>query len=170
MSSYCVNPFTKGQQKTSIGNLNDALAHYRSKAGGRIPANESLFKEMKSDPSFKKNFGPKGNVVKGIQTKIANALRNGEKTVSNEIGSRRGMNCRTLGSYSASIEYNHPVSSGKNIVSIRLYGYDCWDFEPSEAHNWFGNLTQEIIPGIIAGNGKPFDITYDFTIQVEITV
>lgn len=168
MLSYKVNLFVKGQKMSSIGNLTDALAHYRSKAGGRVPANESLINEMKNDSTFKSNFGSNGSVVKGIQSKIQEALRNGNSIVENAPGSRRGMNCDTLGSYSASIEYKHHVTPGKNSVKIRLFGSDCWDFEPSDAHSWFGNLTKEIIPGMLAGDGKPFDITYDFTITVEI--
>ena len=162
------NVFVKGEAKSSISNLTDALAHYRSKAGGSVPASQALIEEMKCQPSFQNTFGPNGDVTRGIANKIHDALNQGRSHVQSEPGSRRGLSCHTLGSYSVNIEYNHPVCHGENRVNVHLWGYDSWDFEDNKGYNAFENFIKERIPGFIAGDGKAFNITYDFNHIITI--
>lgn len=170
---YHCNITVKGERQSSISNLTDALAHYRSNAGGSVPATEVLIDEMKKHKSFRDAFGPNGDVTNKIRDKIREALSDpspGKQFISNERGSYRGLRCYTLGSYSLNIEYNHRVCKGTNHVRLHLYGSDRWDFEYNPNEKFHKNLVNEIIPGIVAGNGTPFDITYNFYHTLEITV
>lgn len=148
----------------------DALKHYKSNAGGEVPANQKLINDMQKESSFQKVFGPKGDVTNGIREKIKKALQNGTKRVQNAPGSHRALWIFTLGNYSVNIEYDHSVSSGENHVSIHLYGKDLWDFETSDNHSAWENFIEETVPGWIAGKGTPFYVTYDFHINIIINV
>lgn len=96
---------------TSIGNLTDTLALYRSKVRGRVSANKSLIYEMKNDSTFNINFGPNSSVVKGIQEAL-------QKKKNSFVESTPLSRCGTLGFYSASIKYRHNVFLRRNSVRI----------------------------------------------------
>lgn len=162
----------------SIGSLKDAINYYRSKKGGTIAGNQSLFDEMMEEESFKACFDPKnGTVIKGIEEKMRKAV-DSQAPVTNAPNSRRAFKCATLGAYSINIEYNFVPVKGLNNVQIHLFGSDKWDFEKAQSngdfaqkvHTFWRNLTHETIPKLLAGKGVEYTITYDFTITVPITI
>lgn len=92
-----------------------------------------------------------------------------------------------LGSYRLDIEYvaNWHADAwvlGSNGVysrnvwsyfSIRFFGNNGWDFKWNENYTLWENITQELIPGAIAGSiGNPadYDITYEFWGNYYISV
>ena len=142
----------------------DACSHYRSKVGGVVKANSNLYEEMKKDKSFFNKFIPE--MIKILSDKI---IKTDVGTfIQSAPNSNRPLNCSTMGMYKLNIEYNHKVSVGVNYVELHLFGSDKWDFQTSKDKGVFKNLTQEIIPGMIAGDGKPFDISYDFKYTIKI--
>ena len=152
---------------SSISNLDDALEHYRGKSGITLPANQNLINEMKSNSSYKSMIK---ELKKGIKSKITSeAFLNGE-TIKAEPGSYRGISCLTLGSYKVNIDYSFVPKEGDNKIRIHFWGSDKWDFEWNDSYNLIENIIEEEIPSRIAGDGKPFDITYDFYDEVTITV
>jgi hypothetical protein len=153
----------------TIGNLTDAIVYWRSKRGGSISGNEKLYTEMKAHSSFRECFGPSGSVTQLIKTKVQEALRTGQATISSPPESYRGLACQTLGSYRLDIAYNHSVSPGLNRVELTLSGSDRWDFDTSPNQSVFRNLFHEWIPSLFAGKGTPFGITYRFTITLDIS-
>lgn len=162
IKSAFANPKNKSEE--GIGSLTDACSHYRSKAGGKVKANSSLYEEMKNDSSFCKKFI---NEMTDILTKkVLNA--NVGDTIRSAPDSNRPANCTTMGMYKLNIEYNHKVTVGKNDIVLHLYGSDLWDFKPSKDKGFLKNLTNEIIPGMIAGDGTPFEIIYDFKYTINI--
>jgi hypothetical protein len=55
MSGYLgCNIFVKGDTKTSISNITDALSHYRGRSGKTVYANQNLINEMKIITLIKK--------------------------------------------------------------------------------------------------------------------
>lgn len=162
----------------TIGSLKDAINYYRSQKGGTIAGNQSLFDEMMEEESFKACFNPEnGTVIKGIEEKMKKAV-DSSSLVSNAPNSRRAFKCATLGAYSINIEYSFIPVKGVNNVQIHLFGSDKWDFEKAQANGDFNqkvrifwrNLTHETIPKLLAGKGKEYTNTYDFTITVPITI
>ena len=153
----------KDMSKVGIGSLSDACSHFRSKTGGQVKANSSLYSEMKNDKTFKDFVNEMTNI---LTNKVKNA-KVGDK-IQNAPNSNRPVKCTTMGAYKLNIEYNHKVNAGTNNIELHLYGSDLWDFQPSDDKGWFQNLTTEIIPGMIAGDGTPFDITYDFKYVIQI--
>ena len=147
-----------------IGSLTDACSHYRSNAGGKVKANSNLYKEMKNDKSFYNKFV--GEMTDILTKKVLNA--NVGDIIQNAPNSDRPVSCTTMGMYKLNIEYNHKVTVGVNYIELHLYGSDLWDFQPSKDKSWFKNLTNEIIPGMVAGKGTPFEITYDFKYTINI--
>ncbi len=156
-----------------IGGLSDALKHWRSKKGGTVRANATLIKEIKGGLSDA--FKDLQNIIKN---KMKDAAKNGTNHINSAPGSRRAGWCLTLGSFSANLEYDYsfdPNDKNKGYdIPIHFWGYDTWDFEfkksqwydlPTHLHNFF----EELIPGYVAGEGKPFDVTYDFyhTLHVQ---
>lgn len=154
----------KDKSGDGINSLTDACSHYRSKAGGQVKANPQLYEEMKNSSSFKNKFIPE--MIKILKDKIIKA--DVGTLIKSAPGSNRPLSCTTMGMYKLNIEYCHKVTVGVNYVELHLFGSDKWDFETSKDKGFFKNLTQEIIPGLIAGKGKPFDITYDFKYTVQI--
>jgi hypothetical protein len=154
----------------SIGNLTDAIVYWRSGRGGTVPGNEDLYEEMQSDSSFEDCFGPDGSITELLESKIRKALRSGARRISAPPGSFRGLRCATLGSYRLDIDYDHAVSRRLNEVGVQLSGSDLWDFETNPNEGFVHNLCNEWIPEMMAGEGKPFSITYDFTITISIEI
>ena len=153
------NLFVKGSTKDSISNITDALSHYRGKSGKTVPATNVLIQEMKADGSFKKMIKELEGTIK---SKITKEKINKKETISAAPGSRRGVRCGCLGSYNLNISYSFVPKIGDNKFDIYFSGSDLWDFEPSDQKNWFQNLVEEKIPGMLAGDGVPFNITYSF--------
>ena len=76
-----------------------------------------------------------------------------------------------MGSFSINIEYDYDFSwdpeRTAHYINFHFYGYDTWEFDCKKVAWYnipghFHNLFEEIIPEMIAGDGTPFDITYDF--------
>ena len=164
--------FAKAEKKSSISGLKDALSHFRSESGETVPANSTLIAEMKKDVSFRKDiFGKNGKITNIIKQKIEKALNEVKTSISSEKGSYTGgLWCTTLGGYSVKIEYNHVPVHGNNKVNLHLFGQDLWDFKKVEGAGGFHKLMHETIPGMIAGKGKDFYISYDFHHVLEIDV
>ena len=154
----------RNMSKDGIGSLTEACSHYRSNAGGTVKANSKLYEEMKNDNSFKNKFI--SEMIGILKKKIIDS--DVGTFIQSAPGSNRPLSCSTMGMYKLNIEYRHEVKVGINNVVLHLFGSDKWDFEPSKDKGFFKNLTQEIIPGWVAGKGTPFDITYDFKYTVQI--
>ena len=146
-----------------IGSVGDACSHYRSNAGGVVKANSRLYEEMKKHKSFHAFIEEMKNI---LRKKIEDTDL--DSYVRNHPESNRPLHCATMGAYKLNIEYNHKVTIGVNYVTLHLYGEDLWDFKPSPDKGLLKNLFDEIIPGIIAGRGKEFSISYDFHYTVEV--
>lgn len=162
----CFLALPKNMYSNGIGSVEEACSHYRSRAGGTVPANQRLYEEMKNDPSFQKFISEMKSILKG---KIA--LTDLDSYIRNAPVSNRSLNCTTMGAYKLNIEYYHKVTIGTNYVKLHLYGEDLWDFKPSPDKGLLKNLTNEIIPGMIAdsfGEGLEFSISYDFEYTVEV--
>ena len=152
----------------SIGGFVDALRHYRSFAGGRVPANENLINEMKNDNSYKKMIKELRHI---LTNKGCSQIRQKNfSPISAASGSMRGISCQTLGSYGVNIEYKFTPKFGENWIEIHFYGYDSWDFNDNKNYNWFQNVTREKIPGMIAGKGKEYDVTFDFKEWISVAL
>ena len=179
--------FAPGIPQTSINSFQDALNHYRSGKGGTVAAGPGLIAEMKADKSFDSMLQ---NLSQGISAKLLSVKTNETSgIVSNSLGAYRGLEAYpTLGSYRLDIKYNAnwtatewiKESDGRysRVVSsnftIYFSGENAWDFEWNENYGIFKNITQELIPGYIAGstgNPKNFTITYstthNFSLQVK---
>jgi len=121
-----------------------------------------------------------------IQEKVNNA--NVGETIKSTCGNdsddckpHRGLWKITLGSYRIDIDYSFVVKEGINYFLIHFTGNNPWDFEfqtldfniflyPFKFVKWFlYNIAEEYIPSSLAGEGKTFDITYDFYYKMEVT-
>ena len=175
-----VDYFANGEVKTEINNINDALQHYRSGAGGVVPAGQGLITEMKQDPTYVRK------IQSGIRSSITSKLNNVDYSISSGIvsalpDSHRGLDCNTLGSYRVGIDYSANWSATAwqqngngeyfrdvsiSSVTINMSGYNDWDFTWNANYNFWENATRELIPGAIAGakgNPNPFRITYSLS-------
>jgi hypothetical protein len=155
---------------TEINSLDDAIMYWRSKRGGSCPAGPGLWAEMQADSTFQGEFGKEGAVVTAIATKAQSLVASGQ-VCQNAPGSYRGLRCLTMGSYRCNIEYSFMPVEGSNQVEIRFYGSDPWNFDwmPGVQNLWH-NITAETIPSWFAGDGKSFDVTFDFKMVVDIVV
>ena len=153
-----------------INNLFDAIKYWRSKKGGKVYAGDELINSIKRP--FYKILAE--DIIPGIREKIKNARRNKTYHIRNAPGSRRACWCSTLGSFSVNIEYDYYFESNwtKHSINFHFFGYDRWDFEKMEA-NWYEidkhlhNLYEEFCQSLAAGDGKPYDIYYDFNLQYD---
>ena len=175
-----VDYFASGQAKTQINNLNDALQHYRSGAGGIVPAGKGLISEMKNDSSYA------SKIQSGLKSSISSKLKKVDyNTSSGEVSSTpnasRGLECNTLGSCGVSIDYSTNWSATEwerdgdggyyrdvfvSSVTIYMSGSDDWDFSWNKDYGIWKNIQRELIPGAIAGamgNPKSFKITYSLS-------
>ena len=162
IKSAFANPQDKSRD--GIGSLVYACSHYRSQAGVVVKTNSNIYEEMKIDEIFKNKFIPE--MIGILKSKITDT--DVGSSIASAPNSNRPVSCSTMGMYKLNIEYNHKVTVGINYVELHLFGSDLWDFEPSKDKGVFKNLTQEIIPGLVAGKGKPFSISYDFKYTIEI--
>ena len=153
-----------------IGGLSDAIAHWKSKKGGTVLADDILIEEIKS--SLSEVFEKLENIVVG---KIENAKENETYHIESAPGSRRAGWCLTLGWFSVNIEYDYDFEPNQktHYIKFHFWGYDTWDFEfkkcewydvPTHLHNIF----EEFFPSLYAGDGKPFDIEYDFYVTLRV--
>ena len=162
---------------TTISNLSEATKYWRSKKGGTVKASAQLINEIKASMiGDQENPGEMQEVLRGVMKKIKQAKKDKTYHVRNEPGSYRGCWCLTLGSFAINIEYDYDFSSEperkKHKIDFHLWGKDTWDFETKKCQ-WYDipthlrNIFEEIIPSFVAGDGKPFDITYDFHWELE---
>jgi len=152
--------------KEYISCLYDALVHYKGKSGTTVYADNTLIKEIKDHKTYKKMIKELKN---GIKEKITNSAIKNHDTIKAADGSYRGVWCLTLGSIKLNINYSFVPKKGKNKVKLHFWGTDRWDFAKNDNYNLIQNLAEEYIPSFIAGDGKPFDVKYDFyeTVTVE---
>ena len=166
MSSYLdCNILVKGDTKTSISNITDALSHYRGRSGKTVYANQNLINEMKNHNSYQKMIN---ELKETIKKKITQNKINNRETIKAESGSSRALRCTCLGSYSVNIDYSFIPNNGNNNITIHFSGNDSWDFDWNDKAGFWYNVSQEFIPSIVAGKGKSFKITYDFVENVTI--
>ena len=186
------NLFVGGERESLINNLTDALAHYRSGAGGTVPAGPGLYSEMQSHSSYETRIMGNDSVL--AQRIIDNTLSKVSKsqtsgTIQNVPGSTIGnLECSTLGSYGFNISYSatwnatnwtYDATEEKYYryvtapVTVSLSGSNGWNFDWNADYNLWENITRELIPGWIAGaRGNPanFTITYSTSVFYELTV
>lgn len=165
--------------KSQINGFSDALSHYRSGAGGVIPAGQGLYAEMRADSSYQDRVKSEdGWVATKIKDKLKNVPKNQTTgNIQSAPGSFVGqLNSETLGSYGLSLTYNatwnagpwkkrwHSFISGScyrevtTNVTVDYSLYADWNFHWNSQYNWFENVTREVIPGWIAGaRGNPAD-------------
>ena len=162
---------------TEINGLTDAINYWRSKKGGTVKAGGKLIEEMKNNMiGTPHEPGPLREVLNGVKKKIKQAKNDKTYHVKSSPGSYRGGWCPTLGCFAFNIEYDYDFSNEperkNHQIKFHFWGSDTWDFEPKKVKKYdiFGhinNLIEEKIPSMIAGDGKPFDITYDFYWTLE---
>jgi RHS repeat-associated protein len=165
--------------KSQINGFSDALSHYRSGAGGVIPAGQGLYAEMRADSSYQDRVKSEdGWVATKIKDKLKNVPKNQTTgNIQSAPGSFVGqLNSETLGSYGLSLTYNATWNAGPwkkrwlSFISGSCYRevttnvtvdyslYADWNFHWNSQYNWFENVTREVIPGWIAGaRGNPAD-------------
>lgn len=170
---------------SEVNSFQDALNHYRSGEGGCVSAGSGLISEMCSADSFV-------NGEKSILDVILGKLQNVpwmqfSGFVNSAPGSYRGYRCLTLGSYRLNIEYSAEWFSDAWIVeadgrksrnvwsnfTIDYFGYNDWDFEWNEEYSIWDNISQELIPGAIAGSvgdPKSYRISYEFSRNYYLSV
>ncbi|MDW8350256.1 MAG: hypothetical protein RML49_08405, partial [Verrucomicrobiae bacterium] len=171
--------FASPSVKSQINGFSDALSHYRSGAGGTIPAGYGLYAEMRADSSYQNRVkSHDGWVAMKIRDKLENVPKNQTTgAIQSAPGSFVGqLNSKTLGSYGLSLEYNatwnagpwkerwHSFISGSRYrevsidVTVNYSLHADWNFHWNPRYNWFENVTREVIPGWIAGaRGNPAD-------------
>ncbi|ORX48950.1 hypothetical protein BCR36DRAFT_584070 [Piromyces finnis] len=103
-----------------------------------------------------------------IKNKISIDKIINKETISAAQGSRRGIWCLTLGSYSVDIDYNFIPVIGWNTVKIHFSGYDIWDFEWNNQKGFWYNFVEEKLPEVCVGSGKSFKITYKFDDEISL--
>jgi len=158
--------FDSGSTKSSISDIYDAISHYRGKSGNEVPANQNLVKEMKSDKTYKDLIT---NLKSDIRKQItATKIQQGIK-IQNPAELNKLLKCTTLGSYYANISYSFIPKNGNNSVRVNFMGSDRWDFDWNSGYNFWQNLFKEEIPSWIAGDGEPFNITFDFYDDITVT-
>ena len=183
------NCFTGGTVKTEINNLTDALAHYRSGAGGVVSAGAGLYSEMGSHSTYKEGIvGNDSRVAQAIKQQLSGVARNvssGSFTRSSFVGA---LECSTLGSYrldySCTVNWYATDWTYDSVekcyyryvtapVTVSFSGSDRWDFEWNASYNLWQNITRELIPGWIAGargNPNPFTITFSTSASYGLSV
>ena len=177
-----VNLLVAPAKKTQIDNFTDALAHYRSGAGGSVPAKKLITNELMKHKTYTKFLQTLKDKAKTELKQVSVAKTRG--TVSYASDKKTYLSSMTLGGYGLSAKYSFSwkatafkkASNGRMCrtvsttapVTVSFDGYDYWDFEPNEGYSGVKNLIREKIPGVIAswragGKEKPFTITVNFT-------
>jgi len=175
------NYFVGGSAQSQINNLTDALAHYRSGAGGTVSAGSGLYSEMASNSSYQTGIVGNSSTLAGI---IKSSLANVSKASnSGTISSSQVavlLQCSTLGGYYLNASYSTSwgatawqwdASAGKYYrdvytgqFSVALSGTDVWNFDWNASYNLWQNVTRELIPGWIAGAiGNPANFTTSYS-------
>jgi len=175
--------FVGGSAQSQINNLEDALAHYRSGAGGTVDAGSGLYSEMAADSTYQSRIVGNNSVLANrIKAKLASvSTSQNSGTLSNSSGAYiGGLECETLGSYALNVSYSTAWSStawqwdaslGKyyrdvytGYFSVGLSGTDGWNFDWNASYNLWQNITRELIPGWIAGaTGNPANFTISYS-------
>ena len=178
--SYDANYFVGGSVKSEINNLTDALAHYRSGAGGIVNAGAGLYAEMQGHSTYQTGIvGNDSRVAKAIKSELADVNKNLQSGTFNRSSFVGALECTTLGNYklnysgsinwtgsnwlydSISKKYYRDVTANVNII---FTGSDLWDFEWNASYNTWQNVTRELIPGWVAGlRGTPAPFTIKFS-------
>ncbi|MCI5135996.1 MAG: RHS repeat-associated core domain-containing protein, partial [Candidatus Electrothrix sp. AW2] len=184
-----------GIAQKQINGFRDALSHYRSGAGGVVPAGPGLYAEMRSHKSYRNRVaGNDSWIAEQIKKKLRTVPKNQTRgTLSNANGSFVGnLQSKTLGSYGLNIQYAliwnaggwqprwHSFLTGSCFrevstnATVNLTNTTDWNFQWNPQYSWFDNITREVIPGWIAGaRGNPagFDISLslseNYRLQVE---
>jgi len=154
---YCIN--TKPLTLKTISNLKEAISHYKGKSGKTVSASNKLIAQMKAYVKYQHMLTELGSIMKN---KITYEKIKNKELIKAEPGSRRGLWCIVLGSYSVNIDYAFYPKNGWNTVNIHFTGYDTWDFEWNDSKSVLYNFVEESLPNLCAGIGRPFNITYDF--------
>ena len=167
--------------QSQINGFSDALAHYRSGAGGVVSAGTGLYAEMRAHPTYLFRVKSENGWV---ASRIKNKLRNVPKnlvtgTIQADPGSYVGnLESKTLGSYRLLISYEatwkanlwkrrwHAFLTGQcyreisSTVTVNFTLSDSWDFRWNPGYTAFQNLRREVIPGWIANAiGTPAEFT-----------
>lgn len=183
-----------GTAHQQINTFRDALSHYRSGAGGVIPAGPGLYAEMRAHISYHERVaGNDSWIANQIKRKLRQVPKNQTTgTFSNAGGSFVGqLESMTLGSYGLNIQYTLTWNAGpwqsrwhnfltggccrevSTNVTVNLHNITDWNFQWNPQYSWFDNVTRETIPGWIAGaRGNPagFDISLNLTETYNLTV
>jgi uncharacterized protein RhaS with RHS repeats len=168
-SNYFDAAFTPGVAMAEINDFSGARSHYRSGAGGTVPAGWSLNREMQAHASFKNRIDGNGGEADLVRRILNNHLEragsSASGTYSNIPGSSVGqLSCPTLGSYGMNVTYQlgYRVStraSGNHVVHFRIEAQyslvEEWDFASVQGYNAYQNITREHGPGFVAGLGFP---------------
>jgi len=170
----CHSSRSNKETKNSISNIFEALAHYRAQSGLTVPANQCLINDLKSKSDF---INMKEELKNTIKTKITDDKIMKKSKIKASEGSRRGLWYLTLGHYSVDINYEFIPKYGRNSFNINYSGYDTWDFEHVKIPNnlsvfeklklYVHNFLEDIF-SLCAGEGKPFNITYNFDDEMSI--
>ena len=171
----------------TIDNLCEAIQHYKKKSGKNVKASSNLIEHMKEfDVGIFNDAGLKSyNLIKeivknSILKKIKDEKKKGNKkaTIKNTPGSFYSAWYLTLGSYQLNIEYeeNVDLSKTKFYFNIHFWGEDLWDFEEKDCDDEpvdnlkciLHNIFEEKLPGLIVGDGEPFNVEYDFYDRIQI--
>ena len=183
---YSLNEvFAPGLPVSEINSFQDALNHYQSGAGGTVSAGSGLRSEMIGSDGF---ITGEAQILNGIAEKLRSVpCPQLYGYVSNSPGAFRGYRSLTHGSYRVDIEYDAywtadswiHESDGRlsrivrSSFSIRYHGSNDWDFEWNPNYSFWENVSQELIPGAIAGsigNPRAYTIRYDFNRKYQLAV
>ena len=181
-------------KKDKIENFRDALAHYRSGAGGTVKAGESLYREMKEDSTYEEHVKEDGSLPDRIAKRLENVSKElTSGTFYNVPGTSVGqLKCETLGSYELGVTYTATWHAGpwkKSFWHFATGEYyrtiscdieaqfvlnERWDFETNPEYTILGNMIREWIPEMIANmnaiNPRPFTITGSFSDNIHIEI
>jgi hypothetical protein len=158
-SDFCL-PF-KGKSMSEINGIYDAYCHWRSNAGGRIPAGQGLYSTIKNS----------NNVLQNVSKTESRGTITGSGS--------RGWDCYPLGSFSIVIGYTLEwTATNWNInqralngdVTVNFTFSDKWDFEKNPEYSKWKNLYREKLPGFVAGHGTPFIIYGNLENKVKISL
>jgi LysM repeat protein len=171
----------RGTKMSEINNLYEALEHFRSGAGGAVPAGPGLYSKIRASESYKKH-------VAGSDSTLANRIINRTLSmvpfdqpsghINNSKGAKIGeLNVMPLGSYEFDVSYSSPWNASEwgkdsrkvwSSLEVSLSTNELFDFK-NEDYGLIDNLTREYAPGKIAGVGKDFYINVDMKEQYHLT-
>ena len=176
-----VNLLVRPAKKEQIDCFNDALAHYRSGAGGTIPAKKLIDEELIKDRTY---VAFKQRMVEQVRKELANVDINATSgSINYASKEKQNLDSTTLGLYGLNNSYSYSWTAtafkdvdGKECrnvsttapVNMSLDGMNYWDFDPNTTYSGIKNSIHEKLPGLIAqwnanGTCKAFTITINFS-------